>query len=82
MKTEIFRSAIRNRNRLKFLYGINEILIEPYYVMVEKSGSKVIYGKVFHSSEIKKFEYNRIANIKVLEKKRFSPVIPIIPMAS
>ena len=82
MKTEIFKSAIRNRNRLKFLYGINEILIEPYYVMVEKNGSKVIYGKVFHSSEIKKFEYNRIANIKVLEKKRFSPVIPIIPMAS
>ena len=82
MKTEIFKSAIRNRNRLKFLYGINEILIEPYYVMIEKNGSKVIYGKVFHSSEIKKFEYNRIANIKVLEKKRFSPVIPIIPMAS
>ena len=82
MKTEIFKSAIRNRNRLKFLYGINEILIEPYYVMIEKNGSKVIYGKVFHSSEIKKFEYNKIANIKVLEKKRFSPVIPIIPMAS
>ena len=82
MKTEIFKSAIRNRNRLKFLYGINEILIEPYYVMIEKNGSKVIYGKIFHSSEIKKFEYNRIANIKVLEKKRFSPVIPIIPMAS
>ncbi len=82
MKTEIFKSAIRNRNRLKFLYGINEILIEPYYVMIEKNGSKVIYGKVFHSSEIKKFEYNKIANIKVLEKKRFSPIIPIIPMAS
>ena len=82
MKTEIFKSAIRNRNRLRFLYGIDEILIEPYYVMIEKSGSKVIYGKVFNSSEIKKFEYSRIANIKVLEKKRFSPVIPIIPMAS
>ena len=38
--------------------------------------------KFSNSSEIKKFEYSRIANIKVLEKKRFSPVIPIIPMAS
>ena len=82
MKTEIFRSAIKNRNRLRFLYGLNEILIEPYYVMIEKNGSKVIYGKVFQSSEIKKFEYSKIANIKVLEKKKFSPIIPIIPMAS
>jgi hypothetical protein len=82
MKTEIFKSAIMNRNRLKFLYGLDEILIEPYYVMIEKNGSKVIYGKVFNSAEIKKFEYSKIANIKVLEKKRFSPVIPIIPMAS
>jgi hypothetical protein len=82
MKTEIFRSAIKNRNRLRFLYGLNEILIEPYYVMIEKNGSKVIFGKVFQSSEIKKFKYSKIANIKVLEKKRFSPIIPIIPMAS
>lgn len=82
MKTEIFKSAIRNRNGLRFLYGIDEMFIEPYYVMIEKNGSKVIYGKVSNSSEIKKFEYSRIANIKVLEKKRFSPVIPIIPMAS
>ena len=82
MKTEIFRSAIKNRNRLRFLYGLNEILIEPYYVMIEKNGSKVIFGKVFQSSEIKKFEYSKIANIKVLEKKKFSPIIPIIPMAS
>jgi len=82
MKTEIFNTAIRNRNRLKFLYGLNEFLIEPYYLTIEKSGSKVIYGKVFQSSEIKKFSYSKIANIKVLEKKRFSPVIPIIPIAS
>jgi hypothetical protein len=82
MKTQIFNNAIKNRNRLRFLYGINEILIDPYYVMIEKNGSKVIFGKVFQTSEIKKFEYSKIANIKVLEKKRFSPVIPIIPMAS
>lgn len=82
MKTEIFNSAIKNRNRLKFLYGLDEILIEPYYLSIEKNGSKVIYGKVFNSSEIKKFNFSKIANIKVLDRKRFSPIIPIIPMAS
>ncbi|GIK20763.1 MAG: hypothetical protein BroJett005_01770 [Ignavibacteriota bacterium] len=82
MKTEIFKTAIKNRNRLQFLYGINEFLIEPYYIMTEKNGSKVIYGKVSGSSEIKKFAYNRIANIRVLDKRRFSPIIPIISMAS
>ena len=55
MKTEIFKSAIRNRNRLSFLYGLDEIQIEPYYVTIEKNGCKVIYGKLFQSSEIKKF---------------------------
>jgi hypothetical protein len=82
MKTEIFRSAIKNRNRVKFFYGLNEILIEPYYITIEKNGSKVIYGKVSQSSEIKKFSYGKIANIKVMDKKRFSPIIPIIPLAS
>ncbi len=82
MKTEIFQSAIKNRNRVKFLYGLNETLIEPYYLSIEKNGSKVIYGKVFHSSEIKKYSYNKIANIKVIDKKRFSPIIPIIPLVS
>lgn len=82
MKTEIFKSAIKNRNSVKFLYGLNETMIEPYYISVEKNGSKVIYGKVFHSSEIKKFNYNKIANIKVMDKKRFSPIIPLIPLAS
>lgn len=82
MKTEIFNSAIKNRNSIRFIYGLNEFMIEPYYVTREKSGSKVVYGKVYHSSEIRKFNYNRIANIKVLEDKRFSPIIPITPLAS
>ncbi len=82
MKTEIFKSAIRNRNRLSFLYDLDEVQIEPYYITMDKNGTKVIYGKIFQSCEIRKFSYNKIANIKVLVKKRFSPVIPIIPMAS
>ena len=82
MKTEIFKSAIRNRNRIRFIYGLNEVLIEPYYITIEKNGSKVVYGKVFQSSEVRKFSYSKIANIKVMDSKRFSPVIPIIPLAS
>lgn len=82
MKTEIFKTAIKNRNLLSFLYGLDEIKIEPYYLTTEKSGTKVIYGKIFNSSEIRKFSYNKIANIKIIEKRRFSPIIPIIPMAS
>jgi len=32
MKTDIFVQAIRNRNNLQFLYGLQEINIEPYYI--------------------------------------------------
>ena len=82
MKSEIFKSAIKNRNRIRFFYGIDETVIEPYYIKLERNGSKVIYGKVNNTSEIKKFDYSKIANIKVLNNKRFSPIIPIIPLAS
>ncbi|MDO8549279.1 MAG: hypothetical protein Q7S39_03880 [Ignavibacteria bacterium] len=77
MKTEIFSSAIYNRNKIKFLYGLNEILLEPYYIMRERSGKKVIYGRPNNSNEVKKFEFNRIANIKVLNEVRFSPLIRV-----
>ncbi len=78
MKSEIFSTAISNRNRIKFLYDMNEILIDPYFISKGKNGKKVIYGKLFNSSEIKKFEYEKITNIKILNNLRFSPVIPII----
>ncbi len=77
MKTEIFSSAIYKRNKIKFLYGLTEILLEPYYIMRERSGKKVIYGRPNNSNEVKKFEFNRIANIKVLNASRFSPIIRI-----
>ena len=82
MKTEIFLTAINSRNNLRFIYGLKEILIEPYYIGREKNGKKVIYGRVKRTNEIKKFEYEKISNIRVLDKVRFSPVIPIIPQAS
>lgn len=82
MKTEIFNSAIKNRNRLKFLYGLDEILIEPYYLTIERTAQKLFMEKFLIRSQIKKFNFSKIANIKVLDKKRFCPIIPIIPMAS
>lgn len=82
MKTNIFLSAIKNRNNLRFLYGITEMMIEPYYITREKSGKKVIYGRVKSTNEIRKFEYDKISNIRVLNDVKFSPVIPIISQVS
>jgi hypothetical protein len=78
MKSEIFSFAINHRNQLRFHYGFSEVILEPYYISREKSGKKVIYGRVSNSSEIKKFDYDKIVNIRVLQHKRFSPVIPIM----
>jgi hypothetical protein len=79
MKTEIFNSAILSRRRLKFLYKLNSIELEPYFLSVNKFGEKVIYGRVNNSSNIKMFEFNKIFNIKVLGNAKFSPIIPILP---
>ena len=77
MKTDIFIKAIRKRNNLRFLYGLKEINLEPYYITINKSGKKVIYGRLRSTNEIKKFEYDKIANIRIIESFRFSPRIPI-----
>ena len=82
MKTNIFLTAIKNRNKLKFLYILTEIMIEPYYIAREKSGKKVIYGRVKKTNEIRKFEYEKISNIRVLNNVKFSPLIPIISQVS
>jgi hypothetical protein len=76
MKTDIFSNAIMRRNKISFLYGLSEVVLEPYYITTEKTG-KVIYGRPFNSSEVKKFEFNRIANIRVLNGTRFSPLIHV-----
>ncbi len=81
MKSEIFSMAINNRNKVKFLYGMNEVLLEPYYITRERNGRKVIYGRMCNTSEIKKFEYNKIVNIKVFNNIKFSPIIPILSRA-
>ncbi len=77
MKTDIFSNAIMRRNKIRFLYGLSEVVLEPYYIATEKTGRKVIYGRPFNSSEVRKFEFSRIANIRVLRGARFSPLIQI-----
>jgi hypothetical protein len=78
MKSEIFYNAIKNRRKIRFLYGLQEIIMEPYYITVDRTGRKVIYGKPELMNEVKKFEFNRIVNIKILGRYKFSPIIPII----
>ncbi len=81
MKSQLFSSAIMNRNRVRFLYQLDEVVLDPYYITIERNGKKVIYGRMNNSNEIKKFEYDRIANIRILKSMRFSPIIPLMPRA-
>lgn len=82
MKTDIFREAIKNRNKIRFYYGLYQWVVEPYYVAKDRNGNKVLYAKVSSINEVKKFDFKKMANIKVFDNYKFSPVIPIIPMAS
>ena len=82
MKTDIFIQAIRSRKNLQFLYGLQMVSLEPYYITKNRAGKKVIYGRIRNSSEIRKFEYEKIANIRIIESFRFSPRIPINSFAS
>jgi len=78
MKTTIFNWAINNRYKLKFLYDLNEIVLEPYLISKNRVGKKVIYGRISNTKEIKVFEYDKIYNLKVLNLNKFSPIIPIL----
>jgi hypothetical protein len=77
MKTEIFSKAIHLRNMIKFLYFLSEVTVEPYFISCEKNGKKYLYGRIPSSNQVSRFEFGAIANIKVLNNKRFSPLIPI-----
>ena len=65
MKSFLFMRAIVNRNRVKFLYNFQEVILEPYYISRNKTGKKVLYGRIGNSNEIKIFEYDKMCNIKV-----------------
>lgn len=81
-KSDIFISAIKQRNEVQFLYKLRNVLFHPYYISKDKFGHKVLYGRVSNSQVIEKFEFKYMANIKVLNNKKFSPIIPIMSMVS
>lgn len=79
MKTEIFSKAIKERHRIRFFYGFDNVIIDPLYLITERDGRKVIYGNDITKRKIVRFEYRKIANIKVLDSERFTPIIPLFP---
>jgi len=81
MKSLIFSNAISNRNSISFLYGMQHITLDPYFT-TEENGRKFIYGRIQDSSSIKRYEYSRIVNIKIIKNTKFSPIIPIMSLAS
>ncbi|OGU62289.1 MAG: hypothetical protein A2V66_09205 [Ignavibacteria bacterium RBG_13_36_8] len=82
MKSKIFSMAISNRQRIRFIYGLKEIILEPYYISVNKKGKKALFGRIDQTSEIKMFQYDNIFNIRVLNSGKFSPIIPIMQACS
>lgn len=82
MKSQLFSYAISNRNQVKFIYYMDEIVLHPYYISKEKNGRRVIYGRMPNSTVIKKYELGRIANLKVVKAIRFSPIIPLMSKVS
>ncbi len=79
MKTEIFVQAIKGRYKIHLLYEYKEITFDPYLISVNKSGRKIIYGRINNSNAVCSLEYNKILNIRPMEKSRFSPIIPLLP---
>jgi hypothetical protein len=80
MKSLYFTTAIINRNRVRFLHGFEEIILEPYYISRNKDGKKVLYGRQYGTNAVSMFEYDKICNIKILGFEKFSPIIPILPV--
>ncbi|AFN75240.1 hypothetical protein MROS_2008 [Melioribacter roseus P3M-2] len=71
MKTILFSTAIYNRNRISFLYGLTPFIVEPYYITRNRRGKKVLYGRINGANEIRSFEYEKISNIKILGMQNF-----------
>lgn len=79
MKTTLFNRAIINCSKIRFLYGIEETIVEPYMVTVDRAGNKVIYARDTKSNVLQRYEYSKIVNIKILEGDKFSPVAQLSP---
>lgn len=77
MKSDIFNSAIKEKKRLRFLYGAVEVYMDPYLILIDNAGKKTLYGYVTTTGTIAGFEYTRIANIHILDDEQNNPIIPL-----
>ncbi|MGE5362967.1 MAG: hypothetical protein ACM3SM_02470 [Bacteroidota bacterium] len=79
MKTIIFANAIFNHCKIRFLYGLEEVVLEPCFVTFDSRGKKTLYGRTASAhGEIRSFQFSRIANIKLLNSIKIEPDIPVI----
>ena len=76
MMSFIFEYAIRNRLKIKFLYNLHEIILDPYEIGINNLVNKSVIGRNQNEDEIKEYEYYKIVNIKILTK-HFIPRNPL-----
>ncbi|MBV6511175.1 MAG: hypothetical protein HRU80_06105 [Ignavibacteriales bacterium] len=76
MKSMIFSEAIEKRRKVNFFYDDLLIEIEPYFLAMDKFGHKVVYGKVTGTDAVRKFEFFKISNLRVL-LQGFAPALPL-----
>lgn len=77
-KSEILSMAVREQVKVKFLYGLNEVVLDPYFILFEEDGTKAIYGKSSNEGDLRRYSCKKMANIRLL-KMHFNPVIPVSP---
>lgn len=78
-KSDIFSHAIQERVKVRFYYGLKEYILDPYFIFYEEDGTKALYGKSNRRDEPMKFDFEKIANIRVLKLERYIPEIPTSP---
>ncbi|MBI5727531.1 MAG: hypothetical protein HY965_06740 [Ignavibacteriales bacterium] len=78
VKSEILSMAIREQVKVRFLYGFNEVVLDPYFILFEEDGTKAIYGMSSGSDDLRRFSCGKMANIKLLEL-HFQPIVPVSP---
>ncbi|GMU85864.1 MAG: hypothetical protein AMXMBFR48_11060 [Ignavibacteriales bacterium] len=76
MKSLIFLEAIDKRRKVTFLYDYTLVEIEPYFLAMDRFGHKVVYGKVSGTLTVRKFEFIKISNLRVL-MQGFAPALPL-----
>ncbi|MCE1187707.1 MAG: hypothetical protein LWX56_01090 [Ignavibacteria bacterium] len=78
IKTEILTKAITEQVQVRFYYGLNEVVMDPYFILFEEDGTKAIYGMTAGNCALRRFSFKKIANIRLLPL-HFEPIVPVSP---